>query len=102
MPSSWRTETSATWSTRCSAPRPSATRPAPSSRSATVQVHGEGPAHLHRHLLDLDLGDFNPRGHALDTPGKLSMVLTGKSEVAYWIQMLKDDPTQALKALGEG
>ena len=62
----------------------------------------DGPAHLFRHLLDMRLGNFNPREHAPDTPGKRNMIMLGKNDAALWVQMLHDDPTQALKGLGPG
>lgn len=62
-------------------------------------LHAGGASHLFRHLLDLNLGDFNPREHAPDTPGKRSMIMLGKTDAAYWVQLLKEDAEQALKPL---
>jgi hypothetical protein len=64
-------------------------------------LHGDGPAALFHYLLSLNLGDFNPRSHAPETAGKKSMILTSKSEIAFWVQALKDDTATVLKHLGE-
>lgn len=65
-------------------------------------LHNSGPSALFYHLLDLPLGDFNPREHAPETPGKTSMILIGKNSAAHWVQLLKDDKIQALKPLEVG
>jgi hypothetical protein len=64
-------------------------------------LHGDGPSRLFHYLLNLDLGDFNPLGHAPEGPSKAAMVRAGMSDLGLWIQTLKEDPRQALMALGE-
>jgi hypothetical protein len=60
-----------------------------------------GPAALFHHYLDANLGDFNPREHAPETPGKMSMIMLGKTGAAIWCQMLKENPDEAMKVFGE-
>lgn len=64
-------------------------------------LKGEGPSYLFDHLLKLDLGDFRPLGHAHVTADKRAMIINGKSDLAYWVAMLRDDPKTMLKPLGE-
>lgn len=65
-------------------------------------LHSErGPPALFHHLLNLNLGSFNPREHAPETHGKRAMQMLGKGEVGIWATMLAEDPTSALKPLGE-
>jgi hypothetical protein len=64
-------------------------------------LKGDGPSRLFYHLLRLPLGDFRPLGPALATASKRAMILTAKSDVAYWCTMLRDDPRTMLRPLGE-
>lgn len=58
---------------------------------------GDGPSALFRYLLDLDLGDFNPREHAPETISKELMVHMGKNEMGQWVDQLRIDPASVLK-----
>lgn len=60
-----------------------------------------GPAHLFDYLLRLDLGDFNPKGHALSTRAKEEMMLNAKSDLGVWCRELLEDPVTHLRPLGE-
>ncbi len=62
---------------------------------------GNGPAFLFDHLLRLPLGDFSPKGHALNTRSKEEMVMTSKSDLGVWCRQLIEDPTTHLRPLGE-
>jgi hypothetical protein len=61
-------------------------------------LKGDGPSHLFDYLLRLDLGDFDPRGHALRTRAKEAMIVDNKSDLGLWVANLKEDPTAALAA----
>jgi hypothetical protein len=63
-------------------------------------LHNEGPAHLMHHLLNLDLGNFNPREHAPETTAKRNMILSGKSDLGMWCVQLREDPERILAPLG--
>lgn len=56
-----------------------------------------GAAALFRHLLDVDLGDFNPKGWAFRTAARDRMVDDGKSDVGAWVAALKRDPGGVLR-----
>lgn len=56
-----------------------------------------GAAALFHHLLHLDLGDFDPKAHALWTRAKGSMIVDNKSDLGLWVSQLKEDPTSALR-----
>ena len=56
-----------------------------------------GPSHLFAYLLNLDLGDFDPAGHAPMTDSKREMISTGKSDLAGWVAMLREDPDSVLR-----
>jgi hypothetical protein len=59
---------------------------------------GGGPRALFHHLLNLDLGDFNPRSAAPMTEAKEEMIRSGKSDVARWVQALRESgAAQSLK-----
>ena len=60
----------------------------------------EGQAALLHHLLELDLGNFNPRAEAPDTEAKKGMIRDSKSDLGSWVLMLKEDPERALAPLG--
>lgn len=49
------------------------------------------------HFQHLDLGDFNPREHALLTNAKKRMIQDSKNEVGAWCSQLKDYPDEILK-----
>jgi hypothetical protein len=82
------------------------TRGLPAERSFYEKIHnwlhGSGPSHLFHYLSDLNLRGFNPREHAPNTEGKRAMMRLGMSDAAYWVAMLREDPTQALARLGPG
>ncbi len=63
-------------------------------------MKGDGPTYLFRHLLDFDLGDFNPTAPALDTNAKRAMIYVGKSDLGAWCVRLREDPERALFAIG--
>lgn len=60
----------------------------------------EGQAALLYHLLELDLGNFNPRAEAPETEAKKGMIRDSKSDLGNWVMMLKEDPERALAPLG--
>lgn len=64
-------------------------------------LHGSGPAHLMDYLLKLSLKGFNPREHAPRTVSKYEMIGNSKTDMGLWVRALEDDPTLALKALGQ-
>lgn len=55
------------------------------------------------HLINLDLGDFDPRADAYETSAKTEMKITGKSELGVWVARLKEDPERTLngKSMGD-
>ena len=59
-----------------------------------------GASHLFHYLLNLDLGNFAPRAAPPDTEAKRLMSITGKSDLGAWVNMLKEAPETALRALG--
>lgn len=60
----------------------------------------EGQAALLHYLLELDLGNFNPRAEAPETEAKKGMIRDSKSDLGNWVLMLKEDPERALSPLG--
>jgi hypothetical protein len=64
-------------------------------------MHGDGPAHLFHHLLRLDLTGFNPKAPALVTKSKTAMIVDNKSDLGMWVLRLREDPTTAIRTLGE-
>jgi hypothetical protein len=57
----------------------------------------DGPPALFHYLLNLDLGDFDPFGPAMETIAKEEMKFHGRSEMADWVHTLKyypDDVTR--------
>jgi hypothetical protein len=56
-----------------------------------------GPALLHRWLLDLDLGDFNPAAPAFRTSSKERMIADTRSDLANWCRELLDAPDSVLR-----
>lgn len=61
----------------------------------------DGPAALFHHLLNLDMGDFDASGPAMETKAKLEMIRGTKSDAALWAMQLRDDPDAALLHLPE-
>jgi hypothetical protein len=51
----------------------------------------DGPSALFDYFLRLDLGNFNPKGHALGTKAKEAMISDTKSDLAMWASRLKED-----------
>lgn len=49
------------------------------------------------HLLKLDVRGFNPRGHAMTTDAKKSMIDNGRSDLGMWVHTLKTDPDSVLR-----
>lgn len=60
-------------------------------------LNTDGPAKLHRWLLDLDLGDFNPSAPAYRTAAKERMIADTQSDLGAWVRQLRGDPDQVLK-----
>ncbi len=60
----------------------------------------DGISALWHHLLQLDLGDFDPQAPAPETIGKLSMIHLGKSDLGAWVRDLKDNGAAMLKRAG--
>lgn len=65
-------------------------------------LKGGGAKHLFHHLLNLDLGEFNPKSPAPSTQAKHAMIVDNKSDVGMWVHHLKEDPRSALSQLGSG
>lgn len=61
---------------------------------------GEAASALLWHFQHMDLGRFNPREPAMDTPAKRAMILDSKNELAAWVAHLAEHPDTVLK-LGE-
>lgn len=57
------------------------------------------PAMLH-HFMNLDLGDFNPRAHAMETAAKRAMILDSKGDCAAWVHSLRESPDDVLRLGG--
>ena len=49
-----------------------------------------GAAHLFRHLLDVDLGDFHPKVKPPFTEGKKKMIALNKNDVADWVATMRE------------
>lgn len=60
-------------------------------------LKNKGPQHLFNHLLNIDLTGFDPMGHAPMTDSKREMIDTGKSDLAGWVAMLREDPDMMLR-----
>lgn len=60
-----------------------------------------GASALFEHLLQLNLSGFNPRNPAPMTTAKRLMIEDNKSDLAAWVEFLRDDTTSALAPLGE-
>jgi len=56
-----------------------------------------GAAYLHRWLLDLELGDFNPAAPAFMTSAKERMISDVRSDLASWARELLDAPDAVLR-----
>lgn len=61
---------------------------------------GEGPAALFHYLLNLDLGDFNPKAPAPLTEAKKNMIRLVKSDLGAWVADLIEDPAEMLTVGG--
>ena len=53
------------------------------------------------HLINLDMGDFDPRADAMETSAKMEMKIVAKSELGVWVSRLKEDPERLLNGSGE-
>lgn len=62
-----------------------------------LYANAPGPDALFYHLLNLDMGDFNPRARAPMTDAKMNMMALGKSELGNWIKNLREDPDSVLR-----
>lgn len=60
-------------------------------------VIGPGIPGLFAYLLSVDVSDFDPKGHAPVTEAKRDMIDGGRSDLATWIAMLRDDPDTVLR-----
>jgi len=58
---------------------------------------GPGPSALFHYLLNLDLGDFNPRAPARRTQARQRMIADTKSDLGEWVARLISDPDSVLK-----
>lgn len=58
---------------------------------------GDVGASMLWHLQHIDLGDFNPREHAMMTSAKKRMIFDSKNELAAWCAQLAEDPDSVLK-----
>lgn len=76
--------------------------PAPRAKYEVADkwLHNSGPSHLFHHLLDLPLGDFNPREHAPGSKSKQDMIRASLNDLGLWALKLKEDPKTALRPLG--
>ena len=57
----------------------------------------EGPSHLFRYLLNLDLTGFNPSASAYRTKAKERMISLSHSDLASWVRLLIANPDQVLR-----
>jgi Domain of unknown function (DUF3854)/Family of unknown function (DUF5906) len=58
---------------------------------------GPGIPALFAYLLRMDLAGFDPKGHAPVTAAKRDMIDGGRSDLASWVAMLRDDPDTVLR-----
>lgn len=56
-----------------------------------------GAEAIFHHLLGLDLGNFDPAGHALRTQARDRMIGDVQSDLGGWVRTLLADPDQALR-----
>lgn len=61
---------------------------------------GPGIPALFHHLLTLDLGDFLGTSRAMMTRAKREMLANSRSDLASWVNALKEDPDSVLRAAG--
>lgn len=61
---------------------------------------GIGAAALFHHLLNVDLGDFNPKARAPTTAAKEDMMRLGRSDLGTWVATLRESPDTVLKMGG--
>lgn len=60
-------------------------------------LNGDGPAALFDYLLKKDLTGFHPHGAAMMTDAKRNMISVGRSDLAEWVNQLKEAPHVVLK-----
>lgn len=60
-------------------------------------LDGDGPSHLFRYLLNLDLEGFNPSAAAYRTKAKERMISLSHSDLASWVRLLITNPDQVLR-----
>lgn len=60
-------------------------------------LDSDGPAHLFRYLLNLDLTGFNPSAAAYRTKAKERMISLSHSDLASWVRLLINNPDQVLR-----
>jgi hypothetical protein len=56
-----------------------------------------GASAVFHYLLNLDLGDFNPSGHAFMTAAKQRMTAVVQSDLASWVRELVSNPDHVLR-----
>jgi hypothetical protein len=59
-----------------------------------------GAAAVFKHLLDLDLGNSNPNGHAPMTNSKAEMISINRTNADSWAMTLKENPDSILQIEG--
>lgn len=60
-------------------------------------LNSTGPQHLFHHLLNVDLTGFSPKAHAPMSQAKRNMIDVGRSDLASWVAMLREDPDSILR-----
>ena len=60
-------------------------------------LEGTGAHALFYYLLNLDLGDFNPQGHAPITQSKRDMIDDGRSDLSCWVDRIRTAPDMILR-----
>ena len=60
-------------------------------------LNSDGPSHLFRYLLNLDLTGFNPSAAAYRTKAKERMISLSHSDLASWVRLLLTNPDQVLR-----
>jgi hypothetical protein len=64
-------------------------------------LHGDGPKALFHHLLNLNLGSFDPKAHAMMTSAKRIMIMDGKSDMGLFCANFKADPGRFMRVISE-
>ena len=62
---------------------------------------GPGIPALFHHLLNLDMGDFSGTQRALMTRAKANMLSNSRSDLASWVENLKEDADAVLRVSGQ-